>query len=125
MRVSGRLGSTTHSACTCDVLTVYQRLRLTRRPPRELDLLLNPTDSGPQILVCATFLQVAVVVKCAMTPYQAGIYNWVKTTGTLRLDPSHPLTGKSLRSFVPLNNKVMELRKVRAQRERQSPSNPK
>ena len=55
----------------------------------------------------------AVVVKCAMTPYQAGIYNWVKTTGTLRLDPSHPLTGKAARTFVPLNNKVMELRKVR------------
>lgn len=53
-----------------------------------------------------------MVVKCAMTRYQAGIYNWVKTTGTLRLDPSHPLTGKTLRSFVPLNNKVMELRKV-------------
>ena len=58
--------------------------------------------------------QVAVVVKCAMSRYQAAIYNWVKSTGTLRLDPNNALAGKTRHPFVPLNNKVMELRKVRA-----------
>jgi len=56
---------------------------------------------------------VAVVVKCAMSRYQAAIYNWVKSTGTLRLDPNNALAGKTRHPFVPLNNKVMELRKVR------------
>ena len=56
-------------------------------------------------------------MKCAMTPYQAAIYSWVKMTGTLRLDPAAPLVGgahRVRRAFVPLNNKVMELRKVRS-----------
>lgn len=53
------------------------------------------------------------MVKCAMSRYQAAIYNWVKATGTLRLDPNNALAGKTRHPFVPLNNKVMELRKVR------------
>ena len=53
------------------------------------------------------------MVKCAMSRYQAAIYNWVKSTGTLRLDPNNALAGKTRHPFVPLNNKVMELRKVR------------
>ena len=48
-----------------------------------------------------------------MSRYQAAIYNWVKSTGTLRLDPNNALAGKTRHPFVPLNNKVMELRKVR------------
>ena len=50
-----------------------------------------------------------------MSRYQAAIYNWVKATGTLRLDPNNALAGKTRHPFVPLNNKVMELRKVRYQ----------
>ena len=53
------------------------------------------------------------MVKCAMSRYQAAIYNWVKATGTLRLSPGNTLAGKTRHPFVPLNNKVMELRKVR------------
>lgn len=53
-----------------------------------------------------------LVVKTAMTPYQSAVYEWVKTTGTLRLDPWHPLRAKTRRDFVPLQNKCMELRKV-------------
>jgi hypothetical protein len=48
-----------------------------------------------------------------MSRYQAAIYNWVKATGTLRLSPGNALAGKTRHPFVPLNNKVMELRKVR------------
>jgi len=57
--------------------------------------------------------QVAVVVKCAMAPYQSCVYAWVKATGTLRLDPLAPVVGRARRGFAPLNNKCMELRKAR------------
>ena len=56
--------------------------------------------------------QIPVVLKVAMTPYQSRLYNWVKATGTLRLDPQGPLIGQRRHQFAPLNNKVMELRKV-------------
>ncbi len=35
-------------------------------------------------------------------------------TGTLRMDPTAPQPGKTQRAFLPLNNKCMELRKVRS-----------
>lgn len=54
-------------------------------------------------------VQVPAVVKVAMPPYQAVIYNWVKETGTIRADPEAAIAGKSFRT---LNNKCMELRKV-------------
>ena len=57
-------------------------------------------------------MQVAAVVKVAMPPHQAVIYNWVKETGTLRADPDSWVAGKTFRAFAPLNNKCMELRKV-------------
>lgn len=56
--------------------------------------------------------QIAVVLKVPMTAYQSRVYNWVKATGTLRLDPEGPLLGQRRHPFAPLNNKVMELRKV-------------
>mgnify|MGYP007092448283 CR=1 FL=1 len=57
-------------------------------------------------------MQIPVVLKVTMTPYQSHVYNWVKATGTLRLDPNGPLFGQRRHQFAPLNNKVMELRKV-------------
>ena len=48
-----------------------------------------------------------------MSPYQSAIYNWVKETGTIRVDPTTHLAGKVFRAYAPLNNKCMELRKVR------------
>ena len=63
-------------------------------------------------------LQVSVVLKCKMSAYQAAIYDWVKTTGTLRLDPddeAQRIAGNSkrlARAYAPLQNKCMELRKV-------------
>ena len=58
-------------------------------------------------------MQVPAVIKVAMPPYQAEIYNWVKETGTLRADPETAVYGKTFRPFASLNNKCMELRKVR------------
>ena len=57
-------------------------------------------------------MQVANVVKVAMSPYQSVIYNWVKETGTIRVDPDSHVAGKVFRAYAPLNNKCMELRKV-------------
>lgn len=54
----------------------------------------------------------AVVIKCAMTPVQSALYNWVKMTGTLRQDPAAQQPGRIHREYVTLNNKCMELRKV-------------
>lgn len=57
--------------------------------------------------------KVPVVVKCAMSAYQATIYDWVKATGTIRVDPAHPRRPNLRHDWEPLQNKVMELRKVR------------
>ena len=56
--------------------------------------------------------KVPVVMKIPMTPYQSAVYNWVKATGSIRLSPMDPRKLKFKNDFAPLNNKVMELRKV-------------
>lgn len=56
--------------------------------------------------------QVPVVVKVPMAPFQSVLYNWVKASGTLRLDPEGPMPGSTIRTYASLNNKCMELRKV-------------
>jgi hypothetical protein len=59
--------------------------------------------------------KISVVVKCPMSAYQAAIYNWVKATNTIRVDPMNPRhKTKVAREWEPLQNKVMELRKVRS-----------
>lgn len=54
-----------------------------------------------------------------MSGYQAAIYDWVKATGTIRLDPLDEelrVAGnnnkRQARAYAPLQNKCMELRKV-------------
>lgn len=64
------------------------------------------------MLCCA---QVPVIVKVPMPPFQSVLYSWVKASGTIRLDPDGALAMRTLRTFVPLNNKCMELRKVGCQ----------
>ncbi|GIL44687.1 hypothetical protein Vafri_2212 [Volvox africanus] len=56
--------------------------------------------------------KVPVVVKTAMTPYQAACYNWIKATSTIRLHPDHPLRLKKNHDWTPLTNRGTELRKV-------------
>ncbi|KAJ7560784.1 hypothetical protein O6H91_04G145700 [Diphasiastrum complanatum] len=63
--------------------------------------------------------KVPIVLKCKMSALQAAIYDWVKTTGTIRLDPEDEAQrvagangNRQVRAYVPLQNKCMELRKV-------------
>jgi len=56
--------------------------------------------------------KVAYTVRVPMSGHQSMVYTWVKTTGTLRLDPAAPVIGKVQREFASLNNKCMELRKL-------------
>eukprot|EP00850_Spirogloea_muscicola_P014341 SM000102S09199 [mRNA] locus=s102:241471:249704:+ [translate_table: standard] len=63
--------------------------------------------------------KISVVVKCRMSAYQAAVYDWVKATNTIRLDPADEASRiaaggskRSARAFAPLQNKCMELRKV-------------
>lgn len=58
------------------------------------------------------YVQVPVIIKVPMARFQGVAYNWIKATGTLRLDPDGPLSNNNFRAYAPLNNKVMELRKV-------------
>ena len=57
-------------------------------------------------------MQVPVIIKVPMARFQGVAYNWIKATGTLRLDPDSLLNANTFRTYAPLNNKVMELRKV-------------
>ncbi|CAM6105324.1 unnamed protein product [Calypogeia fissa] len=62
--------------------------------------------------------KVSVVLKCKMSGFQAAIYDWVKATGTIRLDPfdeAQRVAGnnkRQIRAYAPLQNKCMELRKI-------------
>ena len=56
--------------------------------------------------------QVPVIIKVPMARFQGAAYSWIKATGTLRLDPDSALSAATFRAYAPLNNKVMELRKV-------------
>jgi SWI/SNF-related matrix-associated actin-dependent regulator of chromatin subfamily A protein 2/4 len=54
-----------------------------------------------------------ITVKCPMSAYQSAVYNWVKATNTLRVDPIRRRHAHGNRAWEPLQNKLMELRKVR------------
>ncbi|XP_039000166.1 ATP-dependent helicase BRM-like isoform X2 [Hibiscus syriacus] len=62
--------------------------------------------------------KVSIVLKCRMSAIQSAIYDWIKSTGTLRVDPEdeklrvqkNPLY--QARVYKILNNRCMELRKT-------------
>ncbi|CAK0787464.1 hypothetical protein CVIRNUC_010684 [Coccomyxa viridis] len=56
--------------------------------------------------------KVPVIIKVPMARFQGVAYAWIKATGTLRLDPDSALSANTFRTIAPLNNKVMELRKI-------------
>lgn len=62
--------------------------------------------------------KVSIVLKCKMSAIQGAIYDWVKATGTLRVDPEDEKLRiqknpyYQARTFRTLNNRCMELRKV-------------
>ncbi|KAK3028777.1 hypothetical protein RJ639_037998 [Escallonia herrerae] len=62
--------------------------------------------------------KVSIILRCKMSAIQGAIYDWIKATGTLRVDPEdenrrvqkNPLY--QAKTFKPLNNRCMELRKA-------------
>jgi SWI/SNF-related matrix-associated actin-dependent regulator of chromatin subfamily A protein 2/4 len=59
--------------------------------------------------------KVTIVVHCPFSAYQAAVYDWVKTTGTLRVEPNAKIglaARATFRGYLPLQNRCMELRKL-------------
>ncbi|CAN1237239.1 ATP-dependent helicase BRM [Linum grandiflorum] len=62
--------------------------------------------------------KVSIVLRCRMSAFQSAIYDWIKSTGTIRVDPEdeklklqrNPLY--QAKEYRPLNNRCMELRKT-------------
>lgn len=60
----------------------------------------------------------SIVLRCKMSSVQSAIYDWVKSTGTLRLDPEDEERkvqrnpNYQLKQYKTLNNRCMELRKT-------------
>ncbi|AQK67811.1 ATP-dependent helicase BRM-like [Zea mays] len=60
----------------------------------------------------------SIVLRCRMSAVQGAIYDWIKSTGTIRVDPEdekrraqrNPMY--QVKTYKNLNNKCMELRKV-------------
>lgn len=64
------------------------------------------------------WLQVSVVLRCRMSALQGTIYDWIKSTGTIRVNPDDELRraernpNYQIKMYKNLNNKCMELRKA-------------
>ncbi|KAI3449203.1 hypothetical protein Pfo_005868 [Paulownia fortunei] len=62
--------------------------------------------------------KVSVVLKCRMSAIQSAIYDWIKSTGTLRVDPEDEMRKVQKNAiyqakvYRTLNNRCMELRKA-------------
>ncbi|KAK6135622.1 hypothetical protein DH2020_030633 [Rehmannia glutinosa] len=62
--------------------------------------------------------KVSIVLKCRMSAVQGAVYDWIKSTGTIRVDPEdeqrkvqkNPIYQAKV--YKPLNNRCMELRKA-------------
>lgn len=63
-------------------------------------------------------MQVSIVLKCRMSAIQSAVYDWIKSTGTLRIDPEDEQRKAQKSSiyqpktYKTLNNRCMELRKA-------------
>ncbi|XP_022016554.1 ATP-dependent helicase BRM isoform X2 [Helianthus annuus] len=62
--------------------------------------------------------KISIILKCKMSAIQGVIYDWIKATGTIRVDPEdekRKVQKSSMyqaKTFKPLNNKIIELRKT-------------
>ncbi|KAK6920103.1 Glutamine-Leucine-Glutamine, QLQ [Dillenia turbinata] len=62
--------------------------------------------------------KVSIVLRCRMSAIQGAIYDWIKSTGTLRVDPEEENRRAQknaiyqVKEYKPLNNRCMELRKT-------------
>lgn len=82
-----------------------------------LIIMFFPCGSG-FISSMVTGLQVSIVLRCRMSAIQSTIYDWIKSTGTLRVDPEdekrrvekNPIYQAKV--YRTLNNRCMELRKA-------------
>lgn len=52
------------------------------------------------------------VIKCAMSPTESCAYRWIQGTGTIISDPAAPRPKSQTHRYLPLNNRVNELRKL-------------
>lgn len=56
--------------------------------------------------------KVTITIKCPMTGYQGAIYDWVRATSLLRINPSSPDAVRRGTNIISVRNRVMEQRKV-------------
>nr|XP_043626662.1 ATP-dependent helicase BRM-like [Erigeron canadensis] len=62
--------------------------------------------------------KISIILRCKMSAIQGAVYDWIKYTGTIRVDPedeTRKIQKSSLyqaRAFKPVTNKSMELRKT-------------
>ncbi|XP_047337449.1 ATP-dependent helicase BRM-like [Impatiens glandulifera] len=62
--------------------------------------------------------KISIVLKCRMSAMQSSIYDWIKTTGTLHVDPDEEKLrvernpNYQVKKFKTLSNRCMELRKT-------------
>ena len=59
--------------------------------------------------------KVTIAVHCPFSAYQASVYDWVQTTGTIRVAPDAKIglaARANFRGYLPLQNRCMELRKL-------------
>ncbi|VFQ76408.1 unnamed protein product [Cuscuta campestris] len=62
--------------------------------------------------------KISVVLKCRMSAFQSAVYDWIKSTGSIRVDPedenlrAQKSTIYQPKTYKILNNRCMELRKV-------------
>ncbi|MQM09007.1 hypothetical protein Taro_041869 [Colocasia esculenta] len=62
--------------------------------------------------------KIPIVLRCRMSPMQGAIYDWIKSTGTIRVDPEDEQRrvernpSYQVKMYKNLNNKCMELRKA-------------
>ncbi|XP_071697704.1 ATP-dependent helicase BRM-like isoform X2 [Rutidosis leptorrhynchoides] len=62
--------------------------------------------------------KISIILRCKMSAIQGAVYDWIKATGTIRVDPEDEKrkAQKSAmyqpKTYKPLNNKCMELRKT-------------
>ncbi|KAI3743909.1 hypothetical protein L1987_56978 [Smallanthus sonchifolius] len=62
--------------------------------------------------------KISIILRCKMSAIQGVVYDWIKATGTIRVDPedekrkAQKSSMYQSKTFKPLNNKIMELRKT-------------
>ncbi|KAI3681785.1 hypothetical protein L6452_36589 [Arctium lappa] len=62
--------------------------------------------------------KISIIMRCKMSAIQGAVYDWIKSTGTIRVDPedekrrAQKSSMYQAKTYKPLNNRCMELRKA-------------